>query len=204
MHYAISHHNNEFPYLVIQPRKRSLKHVLLRVNQGLALLKLGKIEYAIEDGQTVWLPFDALVGVTFFPNTCAQRVEVSCRVTEPLPKQGGYVELTPLGSAIVDRLGEEQQSQQAEKKLLSVLLDELVNMEPELSQSALTVNIQKWSPSKNDNTLSAEQHITLTLREATKRIQSGVKKSQVINDLFEGNEQVYEQLEQTILRHSKE
>ena len=89
MHYAISHHNNEFPYLVIQPRKRSLKHVLLRVNQGLALLKLGKIEYAIEDGQTVWLPFDALVGLTFFPNTCAQRVEVSCRIYD---KNGNVID----------------------------------------------------------------------------------------------------------------
>ena len=173
------------------------------MTQGLALLKLGKTEYAIEAGQTVWVPFDALVGLTFFPNTLVQRVEVSSRVTKSLPKHGGYVELNPLTSAILDRLAEEPQCHQAQQKLLSVLLDELVNIDPELSENSLTMKLQQWSPVKGDSKLLAEQHITLKLREATKRIQSGAKKSQVINDLFEGNEQVYTQLEQTILGKTK-
>lgn len=183
----------------MQPRRKSLKHILLKVTQGLALIKFGKTEYAIEAGQYVWIPFDSLIALTFFPNTQIQKIEVSSRVKAPFPKNGGYVALNDLATAILNRLSVLPQTRESQKKLLAVLIDELSTLRPELSESTLTTQLKQWSPSTNDTTLLAEQHLALKLREATKRIQSGAKRAQVITELFEGNELVYTQLEQAIL-----
>ncbi|WP_216602174.1 AraC family transcriptional regulator [Vibrio pectenicida] len=202
MHYSISNHNDDFPYLVVQPRRKSLKHILLKVEQGMALLKFGKVEYVIERGQTVWIPFDSLCALTFFPRTQVQRVEVSSRVSALLPQKGGYVQLNELTTAILNRLLDSQQSHKSQQKLLVVLLDDLVTLDPKLMESKLTAYLKQWSPSISDNKLLAEQHLALKLREATKRMQSGVKRSKVIADLFENNHFVFTQLEQSILGYT--
>lgn len=66
MNYAIQSETRHYPYLEVSARKRALKHSLIRVEQGLLLFRLGKHEYAVEKGQTLWIPFDCLCGLTFF------------------------------------------------------------------------------------------------------------------------------------------
>ncbi|WP_252724485.1 AraC family transcriptional regulator [Vibrio hepatarius] len=168
----------------------------------MALLKFGKVEYVIEKGQTVWIPFDSLCALTFFPRTQVQKVEVSSRVKALLPQKGGYVQLNELTSAILTRLLNSRQSHESHQKLLAVLLDDLVTLEPELRENRLTAYLKQWSPSINGSNLLAEQHLALKVREATKRMQSGVKRSKVIADLFENNDIVYTQLEQSILGYT--
>ncbi|MFW7526113.1 AraC family transcriptional regulator [Vibrio ostreicida] len=198
MHYAISHHHHDFQYLTITPRKRSLKHQLFRVEKGLALVRFGKSEYAVEPNQAVWIPIDALCSVTYFPQTSVQKIEVSCRVRLTLPKQGGYVRLNELCHALLNRLKMTDHDIQAQQRLLAVVQTELTTLKPQLKESRLTQLINLWSP-HCDSSMPADLQLALTFREAHKRLQSGVKKKQVIADLFDNNERLYTQIEKTVL-----
>ncbi|MDF4535615.1 AraC family transcriptional regulator, partial [Vibrio parahaemolyticus] len=80
MNYAIQSETRHYPYLEVSARKRALKHSLIRVEQGLLLFRLGKHEYAVEKGQTLWIPFDCLCGLTFFPDTHITPVDFSLRL----------------------------------------------------------------------------------------------------------------------------
>ncbi|MCG9677477.1 AraC family transcriptional regulator [Vibrio sp. Isolate24] len=197
MHYAISHDYRDFQYLTMTPRKKSIKHMLLKVEQGLTLLKLGKTEYAIEAGQAVWIPFDALCALTFFPQTQVQQIEVSSRVTSFLPKQGGFVTLNELTNALLNRLKVMEDRHDAKKNLLTVLQEELSSFKPQLKESELTQQINQWAPNI-DSKLLVEQQLVLNVREAYKRMQSGQSRHQVVAELFEGNEAMYSQIEKTI------
>ncbi|MFN3016246.1 AraC family transcriptional regulator [Vibrio coralliilyticus] len=198
MHYAISHNKSDFQYLTMTPRKKSIKHMLLKVEQGLALMKLGKSEYAIEAGQTVWIPFDVLCALTFFPQSQVQQVEVSCRVTTSLPKQGGFVTLNELTNALLNRLKVMDETHDAQRDILTVLQAELSALKPQLKESRLTRLISQWSPN-TDSKLLAEQQLVLTVREAHKRMKSGKKREHIISDLFDNNEAMYSQIEHAIL-----
>ena len=69
MNYATSFESKYYPFLLCTPRKKTLKHQLIRVTDGLVLIRLGKIEYAVEPGQEFWLPFDTLTSLTFTPQS---------------------------------------------------------------------------------------------------------------------------------------
>ncbi|MDA0150120.1 AraC family transcriptional regulator [Vibrio sp. LaRot3] len=197
MHYSISHQTTEHHFLSITSRKKLLKHTLLRVEQGIVLARLGKQEYAIEAGQSLWLPFDSLTALTFFPQTKTSTVEVSCRVTKPLPANGGYVGLNELTTALMNRLTilDEHQHKQA---LLTVMLDELAQLKPKLENSALTQQINAWSVNQPSN-LAKDCQLVLQLREARKWLLSGKKEDQVIEQLFAGDKAAYQSLKSAIL-----
>ncbi|RJX68930.1 AraC family transcriptional regulator [Vibrio sinensis] len=198
MHYAISHQVQHYSFLSTTPRKKVLKHMLLRVDQGLALLKLGKTEYAVEAGQTVWIPFDSLCSLTFFPNTHIQRIEVSSRVTSRLPKQGGFVQLNELCTALLNRLGEQQQAHEKTVPMLAVFKQELSLLAPELNESEMTQAINHWKVDVK-STLSSEVQLVLKMREAGKRMLSGQKQAQVVADLFGNQMEAYLQLRSALL-----
>ncbi|NMS58127.1 AraC family transcriptional regulator, partial [Vibrio parahaemolyticus] len=44
MNYAIEFHDAKYPFLDVAARKKALKHSLLSVIEGLAVIKLGKQE----------------------------------------------------------------------------------------------------------------------------------------------------------------
>ncbi|WP_260262130.1 AraC family transcriptional regulator [Vibrio intestinalis] len=197
MHYSISHQTTEHHFLSITSRKKLLKHTLLRVEQGLVLARLGKQEYAIEEGQTLWLPFDSLTALTFFPQTKVSTIEVSCRVTKRLPANGGYVALNELAAALMNRLAllTEHQQKQA---LLTVMLDELSQLKPKLENSPLSQQINHWSVNK-PSSLAKDYQLVLQLREARKWLLSGKKEDQVIEQLFAGDQAAYQSLKSAIL-----
>jgi galactitol-specific phosphotransferase system IIB component len=198
MHYAISFQAELYDFLASTPRKKLLKHQLICVEQGLVLIKLGKLEYAVEAGQSFWLPFDTLASITYTPATLVRDVQISSRVTLPLAKQGGYVELNELMLALLNRLVTLASNREAQLDLLAVLRQELTSIKPILRESKLTKEINHWTV-KQSSTLANELQLVLTVREATKQMKSGKKRSVVVETLFDGNESLLTGLEKSIL-----
>lgn len=198
MHYAISFQSELYDFLVSTSRKKLLKHQLICVEKGLALVKLGKQEYAVEAGQSFWLPFDALTSITYTPKTLVRSVQVSSRVTSQLPKQGGYVELNELMTAVLNRLATLVANREAQLDLLAVLRQELTSLKPVLKESKLSQKINHWKVNQTSS-LANELQLVLTVREACKQMKSGKKREQVVSTLFDGNESLLTGLEKTIL-----
>lgn len=201
MHYSISHQTTEFDFLSITPRKKLLKHILLSVNKGLALVRLGKHEYAVEPGQVIWLPFDCLTSISYLPQTTVSLVEVSCRVQQAMPKQAGFVELNELATAILNRLTTMEQAHELKLDLYRVFLSELSSLKPTLQQSALSQQISMWSP-EQDSTLASDLQLALKVREARRRILSGEKEHQVVERLFSGNQAAFNVMLESICGQS--
>lgn len=198
MHYAISHHASQHNFLSTTARRKLLKHTLLHVKEGLVLFKLGKLEYAVEAGDTFWLPFDTLCAITYFPNSVTQSVEISSRVQLSLPQQGGYVKLNELSRALFNRLADNTRTSANDKDLLTVLKTEISSSQPKLKESPLTKQINQWQWDGLDSALSNEHQLVLKVREANKMMLSGKKRAQVVELMFNGDEQVFAQLETVI------
>ncbi|WP_367989716.1 AraC family transcriptional regulator [Vibrio sp. NTOU-M3] len=198
MHYAIQHQSQSFPYLHTTSRKKSLKNILLRVDNGLVLLRMGKMEYAVEPGQFVWVPFDCLTAMSYFPNTLVQSVEISSRVTLPMPKQGGFVEPNELTNAIINRLAQTTESSPSE--LLNVLKLELASIKPVLALTPLSEQINQWAITHHSS-LTPEIQLVLKMREVRKRLLSGQKELKVVEELFNGQREIFTQLSSSILGH---
>lgn len=198
MHYSIALQTKEFGFLSITPRKKLLKHTLLRVEEGLALVRLGKHEYALEAGHSIWLPFDCLTSISYFPQTKVALTEVSSRVSQTMPKQAGYVKLNPLTNAVVERLASMNAPHEQKLDLYRVLLSELTTLQPVLKLNAPSQGIAQWSPKQETSELSKEVQLTLRVREARRKLLSGSKKEQVVAELFDGNQAAFEAMYQSI------
>ncbi|MDA0128487.1 AraC family transcriptional regulator [Vibrio sp. MarTm2] len=199
MHYAISHQTSRYDFLHSTARRKLLKHTLFQVKEGLVLVKLGKLEYAVEPGQSFWLPFDTLCAVSYFPNTHVQCIDISSRVQVSLPKQGGFVSLTELAQAIISRLSDDSRNPQNDADLLTVLKADIAQLTPALQESTLTQQINQWAWDSSDSALLNEHQLVLKIREAKKRLLSGNKRAQVIKQMFDGNEALFTQLESITL-----
>lgn len=198
MHHAISFQSELNDFLICTPRKKSLKHQLISVKQGLVLVKLGKLEYAVEAGQSFWLPFDTLTSLTYTPNTITHSVSVSCRVRATFPKQGGYIQAGELLSALINRLEGLNGQHERQVDLLKVVQSELTTLKPELKETRYTKQINQWQVDK-ESSLANELKLVLRVREANKQMQSGKKRPVVVDSLFDGNDALLTSLEQTIL-----
>lgn len=193
MHYAIEHHTTDYAYLVTTPRKKALKHSLIQVTQGLMLLRLGKTEYAVEAGDSVWIPFDCLCALTFFPHTHIERVDLSVRNRLPLPTQAGYVKQSELSQALLNKLANSAHSADFSAAIFALLKQEMCAFSPLLYTSTLSQAISQWQPD-GDVVLPQMQQLVLTVREAKKRMQSGASAAQVAAELFNENHEEFEQL----------
>lgn len=200
MHYAISYQNQQHDFLVCSPRRKSIKHCLLRVEKGLVLIRLGKLEYAIEEGQSFWLPFDTLSAITCIPNSQVTRIDVSSRVSTSMPKQAGFVELNELITAILNRLQSIGDKRELHADLLAVIRSDLATLKPKLYESPLSHKVSMWAPNKK-SALDTELQLVLKVREARKQMQSGKKRDLVLSTLFENNSELYNNLEKIILGH---
>ncbi|WP_165313130.1 AraC family transcriptional regulator [Vibrio ziniensis] len=201
MNYAIQSEICSFPYLEVTPRKRATKHSLVKVNRGLALFKLGKQEYAIEAGCAIWIPIECLCSLTFLPNTHITRVDFSVRLRDEFPHQSGFIKLTELSSALLNRIQAVKTSDEVYPHLLQVLKDEVKKLEPKLVENDLTKQLSLYQPNQPDN-LSKEHQVALLIREAMKRKLSGTKLQTIIDELFSGNAAQFEQMCQLVLGNS--
>ncbi|NOH95768.1 AraC family transcriptional regulator [Vibrio sp. 99-70-13A1] len=199
MNFAIEHISAHFSHLVITPRKKVLKHSLVSVHSGLVLVKLGKQEYAVEKNQSIWIPFDCLTSLTYFPNTKIEQVDFSVRLSDAFPQQAGYVEHSALSKAVLNKLSASKITEEYQKDLLSVFKQEVIDFKPKLASSSLTEQVNMWST--EEPTLNQEQTLVMMMREAKKRMQSGQKKPKVIDDLFAGKSEEFELLSALVFGH---
>ncbi|MDF2155154.1 AraC family transcriptional regulator [Vibrio sp. CAU 1672] len=198
MNHAIEFHDDSYPFLHITPRKPSLKHRLLSVVTGLAIIKLGKQEYAIEAGQLFWIPQGCLSSVTFLPNSRVHSCDFSLRLQNHFVTQAGYVEPSALLSELLAKLATTDTRSQLQMDLLAVVKHEVLALKPKLNVSELSTAISHWHPKRNTR-LPKELSLALTVREARKKKLSGGKKEDIINEFFSGSEQEYCQLCQLVL-----
>ncbi|PFG57868.1 hypothetical protein ATG66_0367 [Vibrio sp. ES.051] len=193
MNYAIEFHDATYPFLDVASRKKALKHSLLFVVEGLAVIKLGKQECAIEPGQYFWIPQGCLSSLTFLPNTHVHRCDFSVRLNDDFSQQAGFVKPSALLKSLVERLATTEDRSELQLDLLTVVKHEVLTISPNLTQSPLTKAINQWKPG-GDMNLSKELYLVLTLREARKMKLSGKKDAQIVDALFAGNTEEYEQL----------
>lgn len=193
MNYAIEFHDANYPFLNVAARKKSLKHSLLSVVSGLAIIKLGKQEYAIEPGQYFWIPQGCLSSLTFLPNTHVHRCDFSVRLNDAFAQQAGFIKPSILLKALIEKLAKTETRSDIQLDLLAVVKHEVLAISPNLSNSALSQAINQWKPGCEAR-ISRELCLVLTLREARKMKLSGKKESQIVEHLFAGNTEEYEQL----------
>lgn len=201
MNFAIEYKKEHYSTLVVTPRKKVLKNSLLFVHSGLVLFKLKKFEYAIEKGQAFWVPADCLTSITTFPNSQVSKVDVSVRLKDAFPKQAGYVTLDAVTDAIIHKLATGAASEKQTDNMLQVVRDELVQLTPQLVLSPLGEKFSQWAAESNSG-LSQEQHLSMLVREARKQVLSGIKRETVIETLFSGSMEQFEQITSVILGKS--
>lgn len=190
---AIDFSFNTNPYLHSTPRKKVIKNSLLLVQKGLVLVKIGKHEYALEPGEAFWVPFDCLTSITYFPNSTVCEVTFSARLMTAFPTKPGYVQLPPVTEVILQKLITARVTDEHRENLFRVVQDEMVALQPKLVLSNLSAKLSDWTV-EEESDLNQEQLLVLSLREAKKRMLSGQKIEKVVDDLFAGNQEEFEQL----------
>lgn len=193
MNYAIEFHDANYPFLDVTARKKALKHSLISVVEGLVIIKLGKHEYAIEPGQYFWIPQGCLSSLTFLPNSRLHRCDFSVRLSDDFPQQAGFLKPSMLLRALVEKLPTAESRSDIQLDLLAVVKHEVVTLSPALASSALSKSINQWKPGCEAR-ISRELCLVLTLREARKMKLSGKKEAVIVDELFAGNNEEYEQL----------
>jgi hypothetical protein len=198
MNYSLQFIHTHYSNLVVTPRKRAIKHCLLRVNSGLVLIRLKQAEYALQKGDAFWVPFDCLTAYTLFPGSEVAGVEFSTRLNDPFPSQAGYVELPAVSTAILDKLSSNECSEAHQHSMLQVIRQEVCELKCELRLSKLSEHFSNWSPTKPSG-LDADIQLALKIREARKLLLSGTKRSKVVERLFSGCEEEFDRLSELLL-----
>jgi hypothetical protein len=217
MNYAFDVEICKSDKLLITPRKRTLKYSLVYVASGLVLIRLGKIEYAVEPHQAWWIPFDCLSSLTFLPNSVSVKIDFSVRLLQAIPHstalkksivkdrmshQAGQVELSLLAQEAIKRLTITKRGSPLYEPLSSILKHEASLWQPKLIESPLSQVVSRWDvnkPSKGKSQLSADLQLALQIREARKLELSGKRSEEIAHDLFQGNLEQYLQLKQILL-----
>ncbi|MGR5209230.1 AraC family transcriptional regulator [Vibrio rotiferianus] len=198
MNYAIEFHNESYSLLTTTARKKTLKHSLLTVVEGLATIRLGKHEYAIEPGNSFWIPQGCLSSITYFPNCIAVRCDFSVRLRDHFSSQAGFIERSLLLQASLEKLRACDVGTSLHNDLLRIIKHEVLDVEPKLITSKASEALMQWTPMSKNHALK-ELHLALLVREARKRTLSGIKKGRVVEDLFDGSEQQCDQLSELLL-----
>ncbi|GEM75808.1 hypothetical protein [Vibrio sagamiensis] len=193
MNYAIEFNSKSFSFLNVSTRKKALKHSFISVSRGLAIVKLGKHEYAIEPGQYFWIPQGCLSSITYVPNTQIQCCDFSVRLQEKFAQQAGFVKPSTLLVALIEKMASVKSRSQQQIDLLTVVKHEVLTLKPMLNSSVLTDSINQWYPN-SESQIAIDLCLILTLREARKMKLSGKKQEVIIETLFNGNIEEYEQL----------
>lgn len=161
------------------------------------LVRLGKLEYAIEPGQLFWLPFDCLCATTQLPNSVVHEISISVRINAKFTKQAGYIADVPLLLSLIDKLSSASANQEHTDALLKVVKFECMTLKPELTLSPLSETISQWAPNKP--LTEKEIHLGLLVREARKMKLSGRKDDDIANQLFAGQVEQFHALYHTLV-----
>lgn len=197
---AITFHSETHPHLFYTARKKKNHYEFVSVLTGAALIRLGKWEYLVLPGEAFWLPFDALSSITVVPNSSISTIKFSVRTRELLPTNGGYVEISPLLFAGIQKLQSSNLTEHAEQRLLQVMQDELLtaSLHTELSVESKSINsyLASLTDAKDtaDSQVSPDMMMALKVREADKMRKSGAKDEMIAKRYFSGNVPLLQQM----------
>lgn len=197
---AITFHLETHPHLFYTARKKKNHYEFVSVLTGAALIRLGKWEYLVLPGEAFWLPFDALSSITVVPNSSISTIKFSVRTRELLPTNGGYVEISPLLFAGIQKLQSSNLTEHAEQRLLQVMQDELLtaSLHTELSVESKSINsyLASLTDAKDtaDSQVSPDMMMALKVREADKMRKSGAKDEMIAKRYFSGNVPLLQQM----------
>ena len=197
---AITFHSETHSHLFYTARKKKNHYEFISVLTGAALIRLGKWEYLVLPGEAFWLPFDALSSITIVPNSSISTIKFSVRTRELLQAHGGYVEMTSLLVAGLEKLQSNNLTELAEQRLLQVMQDELLTASLHIELSVESKNINSYLSSLTDakdtvdSQVSPDMMMALKVREADKMRKSGAKDVMIAQRYFSGNIQLLQQV----------
>ncbi|MFV0575378.1 MAG: AraC family transcriptional regulator [Vibrio sp.] len=191
MNYLISHQNLAFPFLHTTARKKTQKHQLIQVRQGFAAVRLGKNEFIIQAGQILWLPFDCLTSLTYFPNSEILELTISARSQKSYSYQAGLLNGSPILTTMLNELAKcpFDVENQEQKAWLNVVNFELEKLRPTLDN---TLTLEQFIATSKSDRLGLNS--ALLVREAFKMRSSGAKPEKIIETLFSGQTEQAQQL----------
>ncbi|MGF1719436.1 hypothetical protein L4D20_05230 [Vibrio kyushuensis] len=204
MNYAVQHQITQYDFLTTTPRKKVIKSSLIRVIDGMMLVRLGKNEYALHKGESIWIPLDCLCSITFFPSSLIQTIDFSSRLDLNFPTSSGQLKPQELLIALLNQLVElrnQPEDEQYTQAILTLIKLEALNLKPNLKLDRYSQAVSSWKPLANAK-LDAQIQIALLIREAKKRSLSGQKKPLIVEQLFAGNEKECDQVATLILGHT--
>ena len=197
---AFTFHSDTHSHLFYTARKKKNHYEFVSILTGAALIRLGKWEYLVLPGEGFWLPFDALSSITIVPNSSISTIKFSVRTRELLQSHGGYVEMSPLLLAGLQKLQSSNLTELAEQRLLRVMQDELLtaSLHTELSVESKSINsyLSSLTDAKDtvDCQISPDMMMALKVREADKMRKSGAKDEMIAKRYFSGNVQLLQQV----------
>ncbi|MGF1832871.1 hypothetical protein [Photobacterium sanguinicancri] len=206
MKQAIEFTHQQYPYLSVGPRRKSMTSYMVAVTQGAALIRLGKNEHLIPQGHGFWVPFECLHALTILPGSQIKRVDISARITHPVCTEAGFFSLSPLVSVLLTELENTAEEQQIWDgpygRLLAVLKDQLINIKvdnkslcPDLTKHyqeslKIALNGDRVTDQPAAKVISEKLHInlgeleiTLLMREALRLARSGRKPEKIAEEL---------------------
>ena len=110
MPYPVDYISLQESQLRLLGRQRHSADQLLYVQDGSLLLRLGRDELVLRQGESFWLPAECLHGLTLFKDTHLVRLQFSVRVRQSRPQSAGYLQPLPLLPPLIQRLGQLQGS----------------------------------------------------------------------------------------------
>ncbi len=104
MSYPVHFELHHARYLQPPRRQRQPLRQLLHVYAGTLLLRLGREEWLLPQGHSVWLPAECLHGLSVLQGSEYARLTFSVRVAAQLPCEAGFLEGAPLLTPLLDEL----------------------------------------------------------------------------------------------------
>ncbi|PJG60562.1 hypothetical protein [Aeromonas cavernicola] len=192
MHYAIEYHHDSSPYMAVGSRKRTSAGQLLRIIEGMALLRVGQHEWLLPAGSYFWLGAHTLAAFTPLANCRYDGVRCSLRMDQPA--HVGWVRPSALLTALLNSLQQWQRPQTwqgAYGQRLHLIADELMQcaIAPQGDEALQThwqafVSGHTTAPPLGQPTLGPQWQ----LLQAVRQLKGGRKASLVANESGYGDE----------------
>ncbi|AMG29253.2 hypothetical protein AL542_02090 [Grimontia hollisae] len=104
MKQAIEFLHQTADFLIVGPRKKQPHYSYILIHEGMALIRLGKLELPVCQNQGFWLPSGCLAAVTVLQGSLFSTFNFSIRSTVSLPNRAGYIAPSTLVEGIVEQL----------------------------------------------------------------------------------------------------
>ncbi|CZF82018.1 hypothetical protein GCE9029_02979 [Grimontia celer] len=216
MKQAIEFLHQKADHLIVGPRRKQPHSSYILVHEGLALIRLGKLELPVCKGQGFWLPTGCLSAVTILQGSVVSTLDFSVRSTVVLPNSAGYALPSLLIQGIAQQLNLEPNGSWfgAHGRLLRCARDYLSTVSPNDRYDANTLqlaeaiakleNLDDKKKQKDQNIFQltgfSEEQIALQLsiRDCVKKLKSGQKLAKIAQQASMPEQELMLLIEKTV------